>query len=157
MYFLILSETNPMSMKETGPILIKLILFFTTFLLISMIIVRLTNKTNYLTEVFLNKINTLLELHARFNNINKYKLKFKTKPWISPGLEKLVPFKNKLQTKFIKMKNPIKKLKFARSIKSVKTCYQKVNESIFIYSFKITEIIRKILRNEEYINLETVS
>ena len=33
-------------------------------------------------------------------------MKFKTKPWITPGLQKSISVKNKLLTKFIKLKEP---------------------------------------------------
>ena len=40
---------------------------------------------DYSTEIFLNKINKLLDNFAPFKKISKYKLKFKSKPWITPG------------------------------------------------------------------------
>ena len=33
---------------------------------------------------FVNNMNDLLDKHAPFKKISKYKLKFKTKPWITP-------------------------------------------------------------------------
>ena len=39
----------------------------------------------------------------------KSKLKFKTKPWITPGLQKPISITNKLLTNFIKLKEPILK------------------------------------------------
>ena len=38
--------------------------------------------------------------------VNKYKLKFKTKPWITPALQKSISIKNKLLKKFITAKDP---------------------------------------------------
>ena len=74
MHFLIPPQINPMSMKETGLILIKLILFLTTFILIGVIYLKIEDQNmDYLTEVFLNKINALLESYAPFKeslNIN---------------------------------------------------------------------------------------
>ena len=40
---------------------------------------------DYSTEIFSNKINKLLDNFAPFKKISKYKLKFKSKPWITPG------------------------------------------------------------------------
>ena len=37
---------------------------------------------------------------------NKYKLKFNSKPWITPGLQKLVSVKNKFLFEFIKKQDP---------------------------------------------------
>ena len=53
---------------------------------------------NYSTEMFLNKINELLGNFAPFKKISKYKLKFKSKPWITPGLQKSISVKNKFLT-----------------------------------------------------------
>ena len=59
---------------------------------------------NCSTEIFLNKINELLDNFAPFKKTNKYKLKFKSKPWITPGLQKSISVKNKFLSDFIKKK-----------------------------------------------------
>ena len=41
---------------------------------------------------------------------SKYKLKFKTKPWITSGLQKPVAVKKELLKKFIQLKEPHMKL-----------------------------------------------
>ena len=56
----------------------------------------------YPTEIFLNKINGLVNNFAPYKKTNKYKLKFKSKPWITPGLQKSISVKNKLLSDFIK-------------------------------------------------------
>ena len=56
---------------------------------------------------FLDKINMLLDTYAPLERVKKYKLKFKSKPWITLGLQKSV--KNKFLTNFINKKNPILK------------------------------------------------
>ena len=70
------------------------------------------------SKVFLNKISNLLDCYAPFKNISKYKLKFKTKPWITPGLQKSISIKNKLLTKYIKMKDHEKKLELHNNYKN---------------------------------------
>ena len=60
----------------------------------------------YSTESFLIKINSLLSNYAPLKNINKYKLKFRSKPWITTGLQKSRSVKNKFLTYFIKTKDP---------------------------------------------------
>ena len=57
---------------------------------------------DYSAEIFLNKINKLLDNFAPLKRINKYKLKFKSKPWITPGLQKSISVKNKFLSDFIK-------------------------------------------------------
>ena len=38
------------------------------------------------TKIYLDKINNLLGTYAPLRRIDKYKLKFKSKPWITLGL-----------------------------------------------------------------------
>ena len=62
------------------------------------------------TKKFLDKINMLLDTYAPLKRVKKYKLKFKSKPWITLGLQKSIPVKkNKLLTNFINKKNTILK------------------------------------------------
>ena len=61
-------------------------------------------------ETYLSKINCLLDAHAPLKNFSKCKLKFKNKPWITPGLQKSIAVKSKLLKKFIHLKEPNKKL-----------------------------------------------
>ena len=49
--------------------------------------------------------------------INKYKLKFKSKPCITLGLQKSISVKNKLLTNFINKKDPILKEEFHTNYK----------------------------------------
>ena len=57
-------------------------------------------------ECFLKKFNLILDKYPPLKKLTKQKLKFKTKPWITPGLQKSVSVKNKLLSKFIKLKEP---------------------------------------------------
>ena len=61
------------------------------------------------TKICLDKINMLIDTYAPLKRINKYKLKFKSKPWITLGLQKSISVKNKLLTNFINKKDPILK------------------------------------------------
>ena len=58
------------------------------------------------TNDFLNAMNSLLNKHVPFKKISKYKLKFKTKTWITFGMQKSISVKNKLLKKFISKKDP---------------------------------------------------
>ena len=64
------------------------------------------------TKIYLDKINILLDTYAPLKKINKYKLEFKSKPWITQGLQKSIFVKNKLLTNFIKRKDHILKEEF---------------------------------------------
>ena len=59
------------------------------------------------TKKFLDKINMLLDTYATLKRVKKYKLKFKSEPWITLGLQKSISVKNKLLTNFINKKDPI--------------------------------------------------
>ena len=69
------------------------------------------------TKMYLDKINMLLDTYACFKRINKHKLKFKSKPWITLGLQKLISVKNKLLKNFINKKDPILKEEFHTNYK----------------------------------------
>ena len=56
-------------------------------------------------DSFLNNINAILDVHAPLKKVNKFKLKFKTKPWITPALQKSISVKNNLLKKFITAKD----------------------------------------------------
>ena len=64
------------------------------------------------TKIYLEKINMLLDTYAPLKRINKYKLKFKSKPWITLGLQKSISVKNKLLTNYINKRDPILKQEF---------------------------------------------
>ena len=52
--------------------------------------------------MYLDKINLLLDAYALLKRVNKYKMKFKSKPWITTiGLQKSISVKNKLLKNFI--------------------------------------------------------
>ena len=60
-------------------------------------------------RMYLDKINMLLDIYAPLKRVNKYKTKFKSKPWITLGLQKSISVGNKLLKKFINKKDPILK------------------------------------------------
>ena len=51
----------------------------------------------------------LLDAYAPLKRINKSKLKFNSKPWITLGLQKSLSVKKKLFTNLINKKDPIRK------------------------------------------------
>ena len=69
------------------------------------------------TKICLDKINVLLDTYVPLKKIDKYKLKFKSKPWITLGLQKSISVKNKLLTYFINKKDPILKEEFYTNYK----------------------------------------
>ena len=69
------------------------------------------------TRMYLDKINMLLDTYAPLKRINKYKMKFKPKPWIALGLQKSISVKNKLLKNFINKKDPVLKEEFHTNYK----------------------------------------
>ena len=54
---------------------------------------------------FLDNMNSILNKHAPLKRVNKYKLKFKSKPWITPAIGKSISVKNNLLKRFINSKD----------------------------------------------------
>ena len=50
-------------------------------------------NVNVSMENFVNNMNDLLDKHAPFKKIRKYKSKFKTKPWIAAALQNSISIK----------------------------------------------------------------
>ena len=69
------------------------------------------------TKIYLDKINILLNTYAPLKKISKYKLKFKSKPWITLDLQKSISVKNKLLANLINKKDPILKEEFHTNYK----------------------------------------
>ena len=64
------------------------------------------------TRMYLDKVNMSLDTYAPLKRIDKYKTKFKFKPWIISGFQKSISVKNKSLKKFINKKDPILKEEF---------------------------------------------
>ena len=62
-------------------------------------------------------MNSILDEHAPLKRINKYKLKFKSKPWITPAIQKSITVKNNLLKRFINAKGSKTKETFHRQYK----------------------------------------
>ena len=71
----------------------------------------------------------LLDTYAPLKRINKYKLKFKSKPWITLGLQKPISVKNKFLTNFINKKNPILKKEYHTNYKKYRNLLSTLKKS----------------------------
>ena len=96
------------------------------------------------TKIYLDKINMLLDTYAPLKRINKYRLKFKSKPWTTLGLQKSISVTNKLLTNFINKKDPVRN--FTLNTKYIEIYFlplwRKVNRFIIIINIlKETGII----------------
>ena len=61
-----------------------------------------------LMENFVNNMTNLLNKHAPLKKFSKFKLIFKTKPWIT-ARQKSICVKNALFKRYINLKSPVKK------------------------------------------------
>ena len=65
------------------------------------------NDIDFSLNNFLMNKNKLLDKDASYRKLNKYKLKLKTKPWITPAIQKSILIKNNLFKKYIKLNDPL--------------------------------------------------
>ena len=65
----------------------------------------------------------ILFLITSLKKTSKYKLKFKTNPWITPGLQKSIAVENKLLKKLFTSKNLIRNYIVTLSTKNTGICY----------------------------------
>ena len=100
------------------------------------------------TNNFLNAMNSLLTKNAPLTKISKYKLKFKTKPWITFGIQKSISVKSKLLKKFINKKDPQIKAKCHEKYKKYRNLLSTLmKESKQIYYAKYFESYWNNIRN----------
>ena len=88
---------------------------------------------------FFKKINAILDNHAPLGKVTKKKLRFRSKPWITLGLQKSISIKNSLFAKYIKsndinQKNEIK-IKFKQYRKLISTLLKRSKRSYFTKFF----------------------
>ena len=75
------------------------------------------HDVNLSIESLLDTMNSILDEHSPLKRINKYKLKFKSKPWITTAIQKSITVKNKLLKRFINAKDSQTKETFHRQYK----------------------------------------
>ena len=87
------------------------------------------------TKIYLDQINILLDTYVLLKKSNKYKLKFKSKPWITSGLQKSMYVKDKLLTNLINKKDPILKEEFHTNSKKYRnllsTLVKKIKQAYY--------------------------
>ena len=90
--------------------------------------------------------NVLLDKHAPFKYISKYKQRFKSKPWLTTAIQKSIGIKNKLFTKYIKTKNTLLKNVFheryitCRNLLATLTKQSKKNYYVNYFNRNINDI-----------------
>ena len=79
---------------------------------------------NLSIELLLDNMYSVLDEYSSLKRVNKYKLKFKSKPWITPAIQKSITVKNNLLKRFINAKDSQKKKLFIDNIKITEICYR---------------------------------
>ena len=98
------------------------------------------NDTNTSFQNVFESMSNIIDKHAPLKKLSKYKLKFKTKPWIFTALQKYISIKNKLFRDFIDKKDLTQKTELQIECKSYrKTTLVKNSKRTIATSFlKIT-------------------
>ena len=105
-------------------------------------------NVNFSMDIFLNKMDSILNTHAPLKKVNKYKLKFKIKPWITPALQKSISIKSNLLKKFITVKDPQIKERYHKENKDYRnllsTILKQSKTNYFNHYFESTGTALKI-------------
>ena len=100
MYFQIFHAINQTSWKEIGRNSTKKMLFLITLKRkLSEILELDQHNVSLSMDSYLDDMNSILDIYAPYKNVNKYKLKFKIKLWITPALQRSIYVKNVLLKK----------------------------------------------------------
>ena len=75
------------------------------------------------TKMYLDTINMLLDTYELLKRINKYKLKFISKLWITLDLQKSISSKNELLVNLFNKKDPILKEEFVSNYKKYRNLF----------------------------------
>ena len=102
------------------------------------------------TKIYLDQINMLWDTYVPLKIIDKYKLKFKSKPWITLGLLTSISVKNKLLTNVINKKDLVLKEEFHTKYKKYKnllsTLMKKSKQTYYDEYFERFGVLGIILR-----------
>ena len=115
------------------------------------------------TKLYLDKINTLSDIGASLKNINKYKLKFKSKAWINLDFQKSITVKNKSLKNFINKKDPILKKEFHTNCKKYRNIlFTLMKKSKQVYYDKYFERNWNSIKNtrrgiKSFVSLKTIA
>ena len=117
-FFQMFPTKNPTSLNVIGLNSILNISFLTILQLIGPIFWNFKiTILMHLSKTF-DSMSRILDKHAPLKKLSKYKLKFKTKPWITTALQKSISVKNKLFSDFINKKDLTQKTELHIKYKS---------------------------------------
>ena len=70
-----------------------------------------SNPTN-MFDAFYNKVTQIINKHIPIKQLSRKDMRFKSKPWITPGIKKSINVKNRIYRKYIASKSPYYHSKF---------------------------------------------
>ena len=79
-----------------------------------------SNNADLSSELFLKKIEQLINFWAPFQRVPNKKKKLQNKPWITKGLLKSIETKNRLNRKIYRTKDPLKREELVNKVKTYK-------------------------------------
>ena len=69
---------------------------------------RIRGDVDYYFETFNKKVNEILDKHAPFKKLSIQDEKLSKKPWITTGILNSIKNKNRLHTKVLRAKDPVR-------------------------------------------------
>ena len=79
-----------------------------------------SNNANLSSELFLKKIEQLINFWAPLQRVSNKKKKLQNKPWVTKGLLKSIETKNRFYRKMCWTKNPLKREELVNKVKTYK-------------------------------------
>ena len=79
-----------------------------------------SNNADLSSELFLKKIEQLINFWAPLQRVSNKKKKLQNKPWVTKGLLKSIETKNRLYRKMCWTKNPLKREELVNKVKTYK-------------------------------------
>ena len=77
-------------------------------------------------KYFLDIFDLLLDSHAPLKKLSCSKSKFYFKPWITSGIQNSMKVKDRLQKKFLRAKDPVRKEQLHNKVKQYRNCINKL-------------------------------
>ena len=64
------------------------------------------SDTANMFDTFYNKVTQIIDKHFPIKQLSKKDMRFKSKPWITPAIEKSINVKNRIYRKYLASKSP---------------------------------------------------
>ena len=79
------------------------------------------NDVNLSSELFLRKVEKLINFWVPLQKVSNKQKKPLTKPWLTSGILKSIEMKNRLQKRMCRAKDPLHKEELAINVKNYRT------------------------------------